>query len=174
MHAQWLSIQSDRGIPARASSRDRTDDLPMTKRVHGHHALEAEGPGADQWPRPDSNRHPSAQEAAARPVAPRGRDASRSRTDPSGVAAHRLATRPSHRRSRPSRSRTGRPGFGGPAENPSLEQSGRLDSNQRPPASKAGALPTAPLPDVITRGIERTGEGSRTPTSGLEGRRARR
>lgn len=79
--------------------------------------------------------------------------------------------------SRPSRSRTGHPGFGGPEETPSLGQqrrqdpahvaclvedarrtggteSERLDSNQRPPASEAGALPTAPLPDRDSRGIE--------------------
>lgn len=79
--------------------------------------------------------------------------------------------------SRPSRTRTGHPGFGGPEESPSLGQqrrrarahlacvaddarrtggieSERLDSNQRPPASEAGALPTAPLPDEDSRGIE--------------------
>lgn len=33
-------------------------------------------------------------------------------------------------------------------------ESGRLDSNQRPPASKAGALPTAPLPGAIPSAIE--------------------
>ena len=35
--------------------------------------------------------------------------------------------------SRPGRSRTGHPGFGGPAENPSLEQYHQRDSNPHPP-----------------------------------------
>lgn len=78
------------------------------------------------------------------------------------VAVTVMSQSPQPESNRPSRRRR-------PGGDPSLGQfatsmwreSGRLDSNQRPPASEAGALPTAPLPEVIplanrerARGVE--------------------
>ena len=206
----------------RASSRNRTDGLPVTKRVHGLHALEAESA------HPDSNRdargkspvrcrygHEPVAPAGFEPASVRGCGASgvwllprrrRRRPDEAerrgvaiatarssndargGCVRRRMAPRLPRPHTREGGCASDRATGQGPAVAPAGvepavqasearrrsvpgagrhvgcgRESGRLDSNQRPPASEAGALPTAPLPEGDPVGDSKNGRGESNP-----------
>ena len=53
---------------------------------------------------------------------------------------------------------------GQPALDDLFVESGTSGSNRKPPAPKAGVLPTAPLPDVVFRSVRTVGFEPRAPT----------
>ena len=157
----------ERCARSRASSRSRTDGLPRTKRVHGLHALEAESA------HPDSNRDARGKSPVRcryghEPVAPAGFEpasvrlgggCASDRATGQGPAVTPAGIEPAIQASEARRRSS--PGAGSPPKGGG--ESGRLDSNQRPPASEAGALPTAPLPEVIPAWESKNGRGESNP-----------